>query len=149
MVDLLQHALPHHGDAIAERHGLDLIVRHVQRRHPERALELADLGAHLHAKLGVQIRERLVHEERGRVTDDRPSHRDPLTLTAGERSRLALEEVLEVEHARRLAHLPVDLSLLQSPQLEAEGDVVVDVQVGRARSSGTPSRCRGRVRERG
>jgi hypothetical protein len=37
---LLQLALAHHGDAVAHGHRLDLVVRHVDRRHAEVALEL-------------------------------------------------------------------------------------------------------------
>ena len=51
----------HHRDPLAHRHRLDLVVRHVDRRDAELALELDELGAHLHAQLRVEVRERLVH----------------------------------------------------------------------------------------
>jgi hypothetical protein len=38
-----------HGDPVAHRHGLDLVVRDVDRRRPELALQLQDLGARRHA----------------------------------------------------------------------------------------------------
>ena len=43
-VDLLEHAHAHHGDAVAHRHRLDLVVRDVDRRRPELVLELRDLA---------------------------------------------------------------------------------------------------------
>ena len=126
---LLQLALAHHGDAVAHRHRLDLVVGDVDRRHAEVALEPADLGAHLHAELGVEVGERLVHQERRRLAHDRAAHRDPLPLAARERLRLALEVRLEIEDARRVEHPLVDLGLGHLVQLEAERDVVVDGEV--------------------
>jgi hypothetical protein len=104
-------------------------MRHVDGRHAEVVLELADLGAHLHAELRVEVRERLVHQERGRFAHDRASHRDTLALAAGERTRLALEERLEVEDARGFLHAPIDLRFRDLLDLEAERDVVVDREV--------------------
>ena len=51
----------------------------------EQALEGVDLGAaSLDAKLGVEVGEGLVHQEDGRLPDDRAAHRHALTLTTGE-----------------------------------------------------------------
>ena len=68
--DLLQHALLHHGDAVPHGHGLDLVVRDVDDRRRQAALQLDQLGG-LHAQLGVEVRERLVHEEGLRAPHDR------------------------------------------------------------------------------
>jgi hypothetical protein len=48
---------------------------------------------HLHAQLRVEVREQLVHQEGLRLTNDRAPHRHALTLPAGERARLALQEL--------------------------------------------------------
>ena len=127
--DLLQLALAHHGDAVAHGHRLDLVVGHVDRGHAELVLQAADLGAHLHAQLGVEVGERLVHEERLRLAHDGAPHGDALALAAGEGARLAIEEVLEAEHLRRVPHALVDLVLGHLAQAQPEGDVVVDRQV--------------------
>ena len=102
-VDLLQHAPLHHGDPVGHGHGLGLVVGDVERGDLEVALDAGDLGPGLHPQLGVQVGERLVHEERARLADDGPAHRHPLALTAGEVPRLAGEELLEAEHPGRLA----------------------------------------------
>ena len=102
-VDLLQVAGVHDGDAVAHRHRLDLVVRDVDRGHAEPALQLMDLGAHLHAQLRVEVRERLVHQEGLRLAHDRAAHRDALALAARERARLALEELLDLEDVRGVA----------------------------------------------
>ena len=98
--DLLQHARAHHGHAVAERHGLGLVVRHVDHRGAELLLQPRHLGAHLDAQLGVEVRERLVHQERRRVAHDRAAHGHALALAARELRRLAVEVGLEVEDAR-------------------------------------------------
>ncbi len=61
--DLLEDALAHDRDAVAHRHRLDLIVRDVDGGDAELPLKRADLGAHLHAQLRVEVGERLVHQE--------------------------------------------------------------------------------------
>jgi len=43
--------------------------------------------------LGVEVRERLVHEEHRGAPDDRPGEGDTLPLTAGELPRLTIEEL--------------------------------------------------------
>ena len=100
-VDLLHGAVAHHGHARAERHRLDLVVRDVDRRHAEPLVQPRQLGAHVDAELRVEVRERLVHQERGRLADDGAAHRDPLPLPARERAGTPFEQLLEAEHARR------------------------------------------------
>ncbi len=63
------------------------------------------LGPHLHAQLGVEVGQRLVHQERLRLAHHRPAHRDALALAARELGRLAVEQRLEAEHACHLPHL--------------------------------------------
>ena len=81
-VDLQDVAVLHHRDALAQRHRLDLVVGHVDRRDSEPLVKLREGRAHPDAELGVEVRERFVHEERLRLTDDRPPHRDTLPLPA-------------------------------------------------------------------
>ena len=82
MRHLLQHAVAHDRDAVAERHRLDLVVRDVDRRHLELPLQPGDLGPHLDPQLRVEVREGLVHQECPRLAHDRATHRDPLALAA-------------------------------------------------------------------
>ena len=77
----------------AHRHRLDLVVGDVDDRRAEALVEAGDLGARLDAQLGVEVGERLVHQEDGRLADDRPAERDALALAAGQLLRLALEQV--------------------------------------------------------
>ena len=123
-VDLLQQAVAEHGDPLPERHRLDLVVRHVDGRHAEPLVQLRELGAHRDAQLRVEVRERLVHQERLRLAHDRPPHRDALPLPARERRRLAVEQLLEPERLRDLVDAPLPLRLRQLLQLEPEGEVL-------------------------
>jgi hypothetical protein len=68
--------------AVAERHRLGLVVGDVDGRDAEAPLQLGDVRAHLDAQLGVEVGERLVHQEHARLADDRPAHRDALALAA-------------------------------------------------------------------
>ena len=63
-------------------------------------MEPRDLGARLDAELGVEVGERLVHEEHRGLADDRPAERDALALAAGQLLRLAVEELVELEDRR-------------------------------------------------
>src|SRR5438105_2890828 len=132
---LLEHSLVHHDDAVAHRHRLDLVVGDVDRRRAEPLLELEDLRARRHAQLGVEVRERLVHQERLGLAHDRAAERHALALPARELLRLTLQELVEVEDLRRFAHPPVDLLPRHVLVAKPEREVVVDrhVRVERVR----------------
>ena len=85
-----------------------------------------ELRAHVDAELRVEVRERLVHQEGGRLAHDRAAHRDALPLPAGEGARAALQELLEPEHAGDVRDAAVDLRLGRLPHLEAVGEVLRD-----------------------
>ena len=92
-------------------------------------MQLEDLHAGLDAQLGVEVGERLVHEEDLWLADDRPAQCDALPLAAGERLRLAIEELLEAQDPGRFADALVDLGFRRLAQLEPERQVVVDRHV--------------------
>jgi hypothetical protein len=74
-------------------------------------MQFLDLGAHLHAKLRVQIRQRLVEQEHLRHPDDRATHRDALPLPTGKLTRIAIEIGLEAEDIGGLGDVLRDLVL--------------------------------------
>ena len=59
-----------------------------------------DLAAHLHAQLGIEIRERLVEQERLRLLDDRPADRDALALAARKLRGPPLQEMGDLQNLR-------------------------------------------------
>ena len=109
--DLLEPAASHHCDAVTKRHRLGLVVGDVDGGGAESLLQPRHHGAHLHAQLRIEIRKRLVHQERLWVADDRSPHRHSLALAAGEVRGPALEVLGEVEDLRRVLHLVGDLGL--------------------------------------
>src|SRR4051795_11822259 len=78
-IDLLHDPLVQDDDALPERHRFRLVVRDVDRRHAEPAMELRELTSHLHPELRVEIRERLPPPEklRGAGERQRPPHAPP------------------------------------------------------------------------
>ena len=122
--DLLEPALAQHRDAVAHRHRLDLVVGDVDGRGADLALDARDLRPHLHAQPRVEVRQRLVHQERLRLAHHRPAHRDPLPLAAGELARLAVQQLLEPEHAGDVAHPAVALGARHLAHAQPEADVV-------------------------
>src|SRR3712207_8172474 len=59
---------------------------------PYTTLFRSQLDPHLHAQLGVEVRQRLVEQEHLRMADDGASQGDPLPLAPRELARLAPEE---------------------------------------------------------
>lgn len=104
-------------------------MRDVDGRDAEAALQRRDLGAGLHAKLRVEVRQRLVHEEHAGLTHNRAAHRDALALAARERLRLAVEVVLEVKQLRGFEHPLGALFLRDTGDLQGEAHVLGDGHV--------------------
>ena len=124
-VGLLQEAtLLQDRDAVTHRHGLDLVVGDVEGRGAETGLQRGDVGPRLNAQLGVEVRQRLVHQEHAGATHDGATHGDALALSTGQGLRLALEVLGEVEQAGGLADLLVTLVLRHTGELEGEAHVL-------------------------
>jgi hypothetical protein len=101
---LLEDAGVEHRDAVPHRHGLDLVVGHVDDGRRQAPLQLDELGAGLHPQLGVEVRERLVHEEGLGSSHDGACQRHPLPLTSGELRRSAVEQLAQRKALRRVVH---------------------------------------------
>ena len=124
-VALLQDAVAEDGHPLAERHRLDLVVRHVDGRHAEPLVQARQLGAHRDAELRVEVRERLVHEERLWLAHHRPSHGDTLALAAGEERGAPVEQRLEPERRRNPPHAARALRPRDAPELQPEAEVLL------------------------
>ena len=129
LAHLLHQSILHHHDAIAQRHGLDLVVGDVDGRGVEPIVQLLQLDAHLHAKLCVQIGERLVEQEDLRLADDGAAERHALALPAGQLARLALEIILHAEDLGGHLHALGDLRAVDFAHLQAESHIVVDAHM--------------------
>ena len=87
------------------------------------------------AKLRVEVRERLVHQEGRGLAHDRAAERDALSLAAGELLRLPLQQRLEAEDLGGASDALLDLGLRRPLVAQAEREVVVHrhVRVERVR----------------
>jgi hypothetical protein len=92
-------------------------------------LQAGDLRTHLHAQLGVEVRQRLVHQERLGVAHDRASHGHPLALAAGQLGRLTVQKLGQIKDFRGLLDLLCDLSLVHLGQGQRERDVLAHSHV--------------------
>ena len=121
---LLDDAVVHDHHAVGQRHGFHLVVRDVDGGGADLLMHLLDLGAHLHAQLGVQVGQRLVEQEHLGIAHDGAAHGNALALAAGQRLGLALEQFLDVEDARGLVDALLDLGLGIALEAEAERHVL-------------------------
>ena len=94
-VELLEDAVAHDRDAGGHGHGFRLVVGHVDEGGLQALVQLAEVGAGLHAQLGVEVGERLVEEEHLRLADDGAADGDALALAAGELAGLALQQLFD------------------------------------------------------
>ena len=116
----------HHHDAVAQLHGLFLVVGHADHGGAALAQYGPHLGAQLFAKAAVQAGKRLVHEDQVGLRGQGPGQRNALLLSAGELVRIPSVVSFQVNHPQRRRHL-----LLAMPRAaEPEGDVLRDGQVG-------------------
>ena len=81
--DLLNHAAMHHGDTIRNGQRFLLIVGDIYGSNAHLSLDALDNIAHFHTQLGVQVGQRLVHQQHLRLDDDGARQRHALLLTAG------------------------------------------------------------------
>jgi hypothetical protein len=123
-VALQDVAVPHDRDALPERHRFRLIVRHVHGGDAEPLVQLGERRTHADAKLGIEVRQRLVQQERLRLANDRASHRNPLPLAAGQLRRPALEQVLEAEELCDVRDTACDLGLRGAARLQPVAHVL-------------------------
>jgi hypothetical protein len=92
---VFQPALVHHRDALCHRERLDLVMGHVDHRGPEPPMQAHEFRARRGTHLGVEVRERLVEEEDGRLADEGPRKGDALPLAPRQLPRPPVEVRLD------------------------------------------------------
>ncbi len=128
-VALLDDAVAQDGHAVAQGHRLDLVVGDVDGRRAQPLVQARELGAHRGAQLGVEVRQRLVEQERPRLAHQRAADRDALALAARELRRAAAHQGLQAEHRRQLVHAPRHLLARRAALAQAEGEVLAHAHV--------------------
>ncbi len=128
--ELLETTLVDDGHPAAHGHRLDLIVGDVKKGAVEATVEIHQLGARVAAQLGIEVAQRLVHQEHRRSAHDGPSQGDPLPLTAAELAGLAAHVIDEPENLGGLAGLGSTVGPVHPTHLEGELDVALHRLVG-------------------
>ncbi len=131
--DLLHQAVLHHHDPIGQRQRLVLVVRHVDGGAVELAMDAADLRPRLDAQLGVEIRQRLVHEDQRRLDDDGAGDGHALLLAAGELSGQLVLLAGELHEPERMRHARRAVGGRDAAHPQAEADVLGDGHVRKQR----------------
>ena len=124
-IDLLNDAVFHNTNAVAHRHRLNLVVRHIDHCGFKAGVQLGDFGAHLHAHFGIEIGERFVEQKHFRLPDDCASHGDTLALSSGKSFRASLEIIVNAENLGGFVHPFVDVGFREFAEFQAECEIVV------------------------
>jgi hypothetical protein len=90
----------------AIRSDILLVVRDVDERDPDVALDPLQLHLHLLAQLQIERAKRLVEQQNTRAVDDRARQRHPLALATRELGRLATLIAGKTHHFQRLVPAP-------------------------------------------
>ena len=107
---LQQLALAHHADAVAQHHGLGLVVGDVEAGHAGLLQDAAQLVAQADAQLGVEVAERLVEQDELRPVDQASRQRHALHLAARQRRHRPLGIVAEADQLERVVDLGLDVA---------------------------------------
>ena len=127
--ELLHPAARHHGEPVGHRQRLLLVVRHVEERDADLALDALQLDLELPAQLRVERAERLVEQEHGRREHESPRERHALLLAARELVRPALPEAAQPDELERLGDPAASLVPRDVLEAKAEADVLLDGEV--------------------
>ena len=122
--DLLHHAVLHHHDAIGQRQCLVLIVGDVDGGAIELAVDAPNLRPRLDAQLGVEIGQRLVHEDQRRLDDDGAGDGHALLLSAGKLSGQLMLLAGELHELERMRHARRAVRRGDAAHPQAEADVL-------------------------
>ena len=123
---LFDAAAIEHREAIAHRERFFLVVRDVDEGEPDLSLDLLQLDLHRLTELQVERAQRLVEQQNLRPHHQGTRERDPLSLTAGELSRLPVAVFREAHHLQSILDEPAPLGPGNLPHHEAVADVVGD-----------------------
>ena len=123
----------HDRDTVAHGERLFLIVRHVEKRNIELALEALELELHLLAQLEIERTQRLVEQQDLGSVDQGASNGNALLLAAGQLIGFAALKAAELHQVEHLHHALANLVLGNLLHPQAVGDVVEDGHVRKQR----------------
>ena len=122
--DLMDRAVEHGGDPVAERHRLRDVVGDVERGGADAAMEMLEFRAELRAQLGIDVGQRLVEQQHVRLPDQRAGDRHALLLAAGQLARVALLQPGQLHDVERLPDRRADPAPAHAPGAQRKRDVL-------------------------
>ena len=123
------HAAVHHDDPVGDRQRLLLVVGHVDHGDAEPPLQLADLLAHAAAQPRVQVGQRLVEQEHGRLEDEGAGDGHALLLAARQLAGQPVPEGVEADRGEAGARQSPRLPPAPPGDARPVGDVVEHAHV--------------------
>ena len=129
LADLLDFALVHDDDGVGHGQRFFLIVRDIYKCNPHSLLDVLQLVLHVLAQAQVERAQRLVEQQHLRAVDQRAGDGHTLLLAAGQTRHLAVFKALQADDFQHLGHALVNFVLLDLCNAQAEGDIVVHVQM--------------------
>ena len=96
-------------------------------------LDVLQFILHVLAQAQIKRAQRLVEQQHLRTVDQRASNRHTLLLAAGQARHFAVFKALQADNLQHLGYAFVDLILLDLCNTQAEGDIVVHVQMRKQR----------------
>ena len=122
--DLLDPAAAHHGDPVAHRERLVLVVGDEDEGDPDLALDSLEFELHRLAQLEVERRQRLVEQERARHVDQRTGECDALLLATRQLIRASAGELSQLHDVEHFLGAPDGVRFVDLLGAQAERHVV-------------------------
>ena len=114
---------------VSHGHRLDLVMGDIDRGRAQAVVQGSDLHPHVDAEGRVEVRERLVEEERLGVADNRPAHCDTLALAARQLSRVTLQQGLQTDDLGHLVGLLARCLFAEALKPQGIGEISQHVHV--------------------
>ena len=149
-VDAFDTPTPHHGDAVGHHQRFFLAVRDKQRADMKLGMDAPELDLHFLAQRGIEVGQGFVEQQKIGTCNQGACQRDALLHASGQLRRKLLLDAGQPHEVEHLGDACPDLGRRKGTDLEAVGDIVEDVQMGKQRpgledQSQAPSPWRQRV----
>ena len=128
-IHLFDSSRIHHDNAVRHCHCFRLIVGDVNGGNPQTLLHPTNFHAHLHAKLCIQVRQRLIEEQNLRTYDHRSGQCNTLLLATGKLGRSAIRHRGQVHCSKCNIDLFLDFRCALLSQMQAVGHILTHAQV--------------------
>ena len=127
--DLLNPSPVHNHDGVGHGKRLFLVVGYIDKGNAHGLLDSFQLVLHILAQAQIQRAQGFVQQQYLGLVHQRPGDSHPLLLSAGKAVDLPSFIALQTDDLQHIPYPPVDLVLRQLGHPQAEGYVVVDIQM--------------------